>query len=68
MQKLDIPYEEISVDFNSKLRAKMASMAGKTSVPQIWFGKDHVGGCDDLYLLHERKNLLEVSKFPLPSL
>ena len=38
----------------------MASMAGKTSVPQIWFGKDHVGGCDDLYLLHERKNLLEV--------
>jgi len=60
LKKLGIPYEEISVDFNSKLRAKLASMAGKTSVPQIWFGEDHVGGCDDLYLLHERKNLLEV--------
>ena len=60
LKKLGIPYEEISVDFNSKLRAKMASMAGKTSVPQIWFGEDHVGGRDDLHMLHKRKNLLEV--------
>ena len=60
LKKLGIPYEEISVDFNSKLRAKMASMAGKTSVPQIWFGEDHVGGGDDLHMLHKRKNLLEV--------
>ena len=60
LKKLGIPYEEISVDFNSKLRAKMASMAGKTSVPQIWFGEDHVGGCDNLHMLHKRKNLLEV--------
>ena len=60
LKKLGIPYEEISVDFNSKLRAKMASMAGKTSVPQIWFGEDHVGGYDDLHILHNRKNLLEI--------
>ena len=60
LKNLGIPYEEISVDFNSKLRAKMASMAGKTSVPQIWFGEDHVGGYDDLHILHNRKNLLEI--------
>ena len=60
LKKLGIPYEEISVDFNSKLRAKMASMAGKTSVPQIWFGEDHGGGCDDLHILHKKKNLLEL--------
>jgi glutaredoxin 3 len=37
----------------------MASKAGKTSVPQIWFGEDHVGGCDDLHELHAAGNLLE---------
>ena len=37
----------------------MAAKAGKTSVPQIWFGDNHIGGCDDLHNLHEAKNLLE---------
>ena len=60
LKKLGIPFKEISVDFNSKLRAKMASKAGKTSVPQIWFDKDHIGGCDDLHELHKKNNLLEV--------
>ena len=58
LKSLDIPYKEVSVDFNSKLRAEMASKAGKTSVPQIWFGEDHIGGCDDLHALHTAGNLL----------
>jgi glutaredoxin 3 len=37
----------------------MASRAGKTSVPQIWFGDDHIGGCDDLHAQHEAGNLLD---------
>ena len=60
LKKLGIPFKEISVDFNSKLRAKMASKTGKTSVPQIWFDKDHIGGCDDLHELHKKNNLSEV--------
>ena len=57
LKKLDVPYNEISVDFKPKLRSEMASKAGKTSVPQIWFGDDHIGGCDELHALHEEGNL-----------
>ena len=57
LKKLDISYQEISVDFKPKLRSEMASKAGKTSVPQIWFGDDHIGGCDELHALHEEGNL-----------
>ena len=56
---LDVSYQEVSVDFNSKLRAEMASRAGKTSVPQIWFGEEHIGGCDDLHELHAAGNLFK---------
>ena len=59
LKRLDIPYQEVSVDFNSKLRAEMATKAGKTSVPQIWFDEEHIGGCDDLHDLHAAGNLLE---------
>ena len=59
LKSLDIPYKEVSVDFNSKLRAEMASKAGKTSVPQIWFGEDYIGGCDDLHDLHASGDLFD---------
>ncbi len=59
LKNLNIVYKEISVDFNPKLRSEMAAKAGKTSVPQIWFGDKHIGGCDDLYNLNEATNLLE---------
>ena len=59
LKKLNIAYKEISVDFNPKLRAEMAEKAGKTSVPQIWFDDNHIGGCDDLHDLHETGDLIE---------
>ena len=59
LKSLDVSYQEVSVDFNSKLRAEMASRAGKTSVPQIWFGEEHIGGCDDLHELHAAGNLFK---------
>ncbi len=59
LKSLDVSYQEVSVDFNSKLRAEMASRAGKTSVPQIWFGEEHIGGCDDLRELHAAGNLFK---------
>ena len=37
----------------------MAARAGKTSVPQIWFDVEHIGGCDDLHELYESGNLFE---------
>ena len=45
-------FDEISVDGDREGRAAMTQRAGgRTSVPQIFIGATHVGGCDDLYEL-----------------
>lgn len=49
-------WEEICVDGKPELRAAMAEQVGRTSVPQIFIGGQHVGGCDDLHALdHDGK-------------
>ncbi|MOA64559.1 Glutaredoxin-3 [compost metagenome] len=50
-------FTEINVDGQRELRAEMVRKAGKTSVPQIWIGATHVGGCDDLYALERAGKL-----------
>ena len=52
-----VVFDEIPVDGNPGLRAEMAAMGGATSVPQIWIGDQHVGGCDELYGLERRQQL-----------
>jgi glutaredoxin 3 len=49
--------EEIVVDGKPDLRAHMTQLTGRTSVPQIFVGDTHVGGCDDLYALDGRGGL-----------
>ncbi len=45
-------FEEIDVNTQPGLRAQMRERAGgRNTVPQIWIGERHVGGCDDLYAL-----------------
>ena len=46
-----VAFEEIKVDGKPQIRAAMSQKAGRTSVPQIWIGEKHIGGCDDLYAL-----------------
>ena len=53
-----LTYTELSVDGEPDLRADMAAKAGRTSVPQIWIGDHHVGGCGDLLAL-ERSSALD---------
>lgn len=50
-------YESRSVDGNANLRAEMTSLTGRTSVPQIFFGEQHIGGYDDMAELEERGEL-----------
>jgi glutaredoxin 3 len=46
-----VQFDEIDASARD-VRAEMIQKAGgRTSVPQIWIGSDHVGGCDDLYAL-----------------
>jgi len=49
--------EEIFVDGSPELRAHMTQLTGRTSVPQIFIGDTHVGGCDDLHALDGRGGL-----------
>ena len=51
-------YEEIVVDGKPDVRAQMAQLAGRTSVPQIFIGDTHVGGCDDLHALDRNGGLV----------
>lgn len=45
-----VDFQEIYVDGEPAVRAEMTRLAGgRTSVPQIWIGDTHVGGCDELY-------------------
>ena len=45
-------FDEIDVGGCRELRAEMSEKAGgRSTVPQIWIGETHVGGCDDLYAL-----------------
>lgn len=52
-----VVFNEIKVDGKPELRAEMTRKARQTSVPQIWIGDTHVGGCDDLYALERAGKL-----------
>jgi len=50
--------EEIRVDTDSAQRMKMMEITGRRTVPQIFIGQTHVGGCDDLMALDAKGGLL----------
>jgi glutaredoxin 3 len=50
-------FEEIDVEAEPARRREMVERSGRTSVPQIWIGERHVGGCDDLVALERSGEL-----------
>jgi glutaredoxin 3 len=50
--------DEIRVDLEPKQRVRMIELTGRRTVPQIFIGDTHVGGCDDLVDLDRRGGLL----------
>ena len=46
-----VDFEEIDVDARPEARTEMTARSGRRSVPQIFIGATHVGGCDDLHEL-----------------
>ncbi|MBU3651122.1 MAG: glutaredoxin 3 [Limnohabitans sp.] len=50
--------EEIRVDLTPEARAEMMQITGRRTVPQIFIGDTHVGGCDDLIALDSRGALI----------
>lgn len=50
--------EEIRIDLDPAARSEMMEITGRRSVPQIFVGSTHVGGCDDLIALDAKGELL----------
>ncbi|NGQ91189.1 glutaredoxin 3 [Rhodobacter sp. HX-7-19] len=52
LSKKGVPFTEIDVSRDPSLREKMTTRAGgRRTVPQIFIGGTHVGGCDDIHAL-----------------
>ncbi|MES3009214.1 MAG: glutaredoxin 3 [Pseudomonadota bacterium] len=50
--------DEIRVDLHPESRTEMMEITGRRTVPQIFIGSTHVGGCDDLVALDGRGGLV----------
>ena len=50
--------DEVRVDMHPQQRAHMMQITGRRTVPQIFIGETHVGGCDDLMALDSRGGLV----------
>ncbi len=50
--------EEVRIDLDPSQRDHMMAITGRRTVPQIFIGENHVGGCDDLIALDQRGGLL----------
>ncbi len=49
--------DKIRVDLEPQRRAEMMQKSGRRTVPQIWIGDRHVGGCDELEALERAGKL-----------
>ena len=49
--------DEIRIDLDPAQRDEMVALTGRRTVPQIFIGQTHVGGCDDLIALDQRGGL-----------
>lgn len=50
--------DKIRIDLDPEQRDEMMQITGRRTVPQIFIGDYHVGGCDDLYALDQRGELV----------
>jgi glutaredoxin 3 len=51
LAKKGLEVTEIDVEEDGKLREEMVARSGRRTVPQLFIGDRHVGGCDDLFAL-----------------
>ena len=50
--------DEVRIDLDPEQRQTMMQITGRRTVPQIFIGDRHVGGCDDLIELDQRGGLM----------
>jgi len=57
LESKGVDFENIQVDRDREKRQEMMARSKRYTVPQIWVGETHVGGCDELYLLERNGEL-----------
>ena len=57
LSRKNVGFSEINVDDEPTLREQMIARSNRRTVPQIFIGEKHVGGCDDLFALEESGEL-----------
>jgi len=66
LRRKAVAFIEIDVSGDREKRAAMTKRAnGRTTVPQIFIGATHIGGCDDLYALEDAGKLDPLLQAPL---
>jgi glutaredoxin 3 len=60
LKRKGLEFVEIDVSDEKDRVAMMEKSGGRRSVPQIFVGNHHVGGCDDLYALEKEGKLDEL--------
>jgi len=58
LKKKDVAFSEVNILMDPTRKSEMMGRAGgKHTVPQIFIGETHVGGCDELYALERAGKL-----------
>jgi len=57
LESKGVAFEEIDVDAVAGARSEMEARSGRSSVPQIFIGERHIGGCDELVELDQAGGL-----------
>jgi glutaredoxin 3 len=57
LESKGVDFENIPVDSSMEKRREMMARSKRSTVPQIWVGETHVGGCDELYYLERNGEL-----------
>lgn len=57
LKRKGVAFREISAPHGTQERQEAIQRSGRTSVPQIFIGGQHVGGCDDLLALERAGKL-----------
>ena len=57
LRKKDVQFEEIDVEADPQAMMKVIKETGRRTIPQIFIGDTHVGGCDELYALESAGKL-----------
>jgi glutaredoxin 3 len=67
LSRKGVPFAEIDVSDRQERQKMIERAHGRTTVPQIFIGETHVGGCDDLHALDRAGKLDPLLAMPGPA-